>query len=71
MKAYTTKSGVTQYKASFKSIEQAGHDFIGFCLACGNEQEGCEPDMRKAVCESCGKPKVYGGEELVLMGLVH
>ena len=71
MKAYTTKTGVTQYKASFESIEQSDGASIGFCLACGSEQYGCEPDMRKGECESCGKPKVYGGEELVLMGLVH
>ena len=29
-------------------------DNPGLCLACGNEQEGCEPDARKYVCESCG-----------------
>lgn len=28
-----------------------------------------EPDARKYVCESCGKPKVYGAAELAMMGL--
>jgi hypothetical protein len=42
----------------------------GFCLACGETQDGVEPDARKYECESCGESKVYGVEELVLMGLV-
>ena len=41
-------------------------DNPGFCLACGNEQEGCEPDARKYECEACGENKVYGAEELML-----
>ena len=39
-------------------------EYIGICLACGHEQEGVEPDARKYDCESCGKPKVWGAEEL-------
>ena len=42
-------------------------DYMGFCLACGDEAYGVEPDARKYECESCGKPKVYGAEELLLM----
>lgn len=42
----------------------------GFCLACGAEQCGCEPDMRAGTCEACNAPKVYGLEELAAMGLV-
>jgi hypothetical protein len=41
-------------------------DYTGFCLACGNEQEGCEPDARGYTCESCGQPDVYGAQELLL-----
>lgn len=40
----------------------------GICLACGNEQGGCEPDARGYECESCGAHKVYGAEEVVMMG---
>ena len=29
-------------------------DNPGFCLACGSEQEGCEPDARNYECEECG-----------------
>lgn len=41
-------------------------DNPGFCIACGNEQEGCEPDMRKGECENCGSNSVYGAEELLM-----
>jgi hypothetical protein len=40
-------------------------DNPGFCLACGNEQEGCEPDARRYECEACGERQVYGAEELM------
>ena len=43
---------------------------IGFCISCGDEAYGVEPDACKYPCESCGKNTVYGAEELVLMGLV-
>ena len=45
---------------------ESGED-MGFCLACGDEAYGVEPDARKYECESCGKHKVYGAEELLLM----
>lgn len=41
-------------------------DNPGFCLACGEEQEGCEPDARQYECEACGARRVYGAEELLL-----
>jgi hypothetical protein len=41
-------------------------DNPGFCIACGAEQDGCEPDARKYVCEACGKREVYGAEEILL-----
>jgi hypothetical protein len=42
-------------------------DMIGFCIACGEEASGCEPDARKYTCESCGAKKVYGAEEILMM----
>jgi len=39
----------------------------GICLACGATAHGVEPDARQYVCEACGQPKVYGGEEIVMM----
>lgn len=41
-------------------------DNPGFCIACGNEHEGCEPDAREYECEECGELKVYGADELLL-----
>jgi len=41
-------------------------DDPGFCLACGLEHEGIEPDARRYKCESCGARQVYGIEELIL-----
>ena len=42
-------------------------DYTGFCTSCGSEQGGCEPDARHYICESCGKPTVYGAEELLFL----
>lgn len=42
-------------------------DGSGFCLACGEQAWGVEPDARKYECESCGEFKVYGAEECLLM----
>lgn len=37
----------------------------GFCIKCGLECYGVEPDARKYPCESCGEFGVYGAEELL------
>ena len=42
----------------------------GFCLACEEEAYGVEPDARGYTCESCDAKKVYGIEELLLMGKI-
>jgi predicted RNA-binding Zn-ribbon protein involved in translation (DUF1610 family) len=49
-------------------IMAAAHedDNIGFCVNCGEEVSGVEPDARKYQCESCGEDEVYGAEELLL-----
>lgn len=41
-------------------------DNPGFCIACGQEAEGVEPDARRYTCEACGEPAVYGAEELLM-----
>lgn len=43
-------------------------DGTGFCTACGNEQDGCEPDAEGYTCQACGQPAVSGAEQL-LMGV--
>jgi hypothetical protein len=38
----------------------------GFCVVCGEENEGCEPDARCYRCEFCHNTSVYGAEEILL-----
>lgn len=44
----------------------ASLDNPGFCIRCGAEAEGVEPDARRYECEACGENGVYGAEELLL-----
>jgi predicted amidophosphoribosyltransferase len=44
-------------------------DNPGFCISCGKDAEGIEPDARGYECECCGALKVYGADELALMTL--
>jgi hypothetical protein len=46
--------------------EMTGLDNPGFCLACGREADGCEPDAQRYTCESCGAKQVYGAAELLM-----
>jgi hypothetical protein len=41
-------------------------DNPGFCLICGAEADGCEPDAQNYQCESCGAEQVFGADELLL-----
>ena len=41
----------------------------GFCIACGADADGCEPDARNYECEICGENKVFGASELMLMSV--
>lgn len=56
-------------KVTLEQVLEAAEadDCLGFCIACGEEASGVEPDAREYTCESCGEPKVYGAEELLLM----
>jgi hypothetical protein len=49
-------------------LEEDMDTTTGICLACWEEQEGCEPDARNYECESCGEKQVFGAQEIVLMG---
>lgn len=48
-----------------------GDNAEGFCLACGETNDGIEPDARKYSCHCCQAPKVYGAENLLLMRLYY
>jgi len=69
---YKAKSGAMQYRPTAAHARQLMEqsDYPGFCLACGSDHDSVEPDARKYHCTDCGAHKVYGLEELVLMGLV-
>ena len=60
----TKKQAVTLARV-MKAVE-ADAD-LGFCLACGAEQDGCEPDAREYICDTCEQPRVYGAEEILIM----
>jgi predicted RNA-binding Zn-ribbon protein involved in translation (DUF1610 family) len=47
------------------AIESA--EYRGFCLACGIEVDGVEPDARRYACDACGERRVYGAEEVLIM----
>ena len=48
-------------------------DEPGFCLACGAEADGCEPDARQYPCSACeargtcGEGMVFGAEEVCVL----
>jgi predicted RNA-binding Zn-ribbon protein involved in translation (DUF1610 family) len=39
----------------------------GFCLACGAEDDGVEPDAERYECPECGAEMVFGAEQILLM----
>ncbi len=61
----------TKSKITLDQIIEAmdSDDSTGFCLACGEQAYGIEPDAHGYTCDSCGQPKVYGAEELLMMGV--
>jgi hypothetical protein len=59
---------MTKTKVSLDRVMEAiqNDEMIGFCLGCGEENSPVEPDARRYTCESCGEPKVYGAEEILI-----
>lgn len=70
---YTTKTGRIQYKPHEGWLMEVinGSNDMGFCLACAEEVDGVEPDAERDHCPSCYEQKVYGAEQLMLMGLFY
>lgn len=48
-----------------QDLEDEGAD--GACLACGEYAYGIEPDAHDYECESCGRAKVMGAENILLI----
>ena len=51
-----------------EEFQERTGEYEGLCKACGSVRYGVEPDARRYLCETCGERKVFGLEELVLMG---
>ena len=66
---YKAKSGRTLFKPTLNTLQEMIEESQGFCLACGEVQDGVEPDASKYICDCCGEKKVYGAEDLLLRGL--
>jgi hypothetical protein len=45
----------------------AEDDGAGVCRSCLTITYGVEPDARRYLCQACGRPEVYGAEQLVVM----
>ena len=56
MQSYKAKNGAQQYKPAQDWIISAveNDENAGFCLACGDECDGVEPDARRYECDACG-----------------
>jgi hypothetical protein len=55
-------------RPTFGQLEEAmrSNESLGFCLACGEENDGVEPDARNYTCSACGERQVFGAEELMI-----
>ncbi len=51
-----------------KAVEEQmfGLENPGFCVSCGADADGCEPDAREYECVECGEKAVYGAAELLM-----
>jgi hypothetical protein len=63
---YWHKSLTDEVIADAVEREMTTLDNPGFCLVCGVETEGVEPDARNYKCECCGAEQVFGAAELLL-----
>ena len=72
-KQYTAKNGRLQYKPAHGWLVDVieGDNATGFCLACGEDADGVEPDAEAYPCHHCGAAKVYGAENLLIRGLFY
>lgn len=43
-----------------------GTENVGFCLKCGEETDGCEPDAHGYKCDYCGARAVAGAAEVLM-----
>lgn len=72
IETYKTTKGTVRYRPVLteKQYIRCESNYIGFCVACGEPRDGCEPDARRYECHSCNQNLVYGIPELLMMGIV-
>jgi hypothetical protein len=63
-----TKSGKRVFRPVLTAQEFQESDNMGFCISCGETADGVEPDARRYECDLCGEDRIYGLEELLIMG---
>jgi hypothetical protein len=56
-------------KVTLEQVVEAieSQEYAGFCLACGSQADGVEPDAERYRCEACGAHLVYGAEQILIM----
>lgn len=65
-------SNVIDKIGGYDVLEQAvrenmfGMGNIGFCLECGAERDGCEPDAEGYECYNCGAMAVMGADNILI-----
>lgn len=69
-KAEGFPTGTFKVTADKATYLQVNDEYTGYCIVCGEEAEGVEPDARRYECEFCGEGGVYGAEELMLAGRI-
>jgi len=67
-KTKTDKVHITITEAEMEEI-MFGNDYgRGFCIVCGADRYGCEPDAENYHCDDCGSKAVMGAEQALLLG---
>lgn len=66
------KRGLWHKSLTDERISEASADCMvsldnpGFCLLCGTDAAGVEPDAENYQCEQCGAEQVFGADALLL-----
>jgi hypothetical protein len=70
-KQYRARNGNLQYKPADQWLIDVieTDNATGFCLACGQDVDGIEPDAEHDTCPHCWADKVFGAENLLERGL--
>ena len=65
-KAQEKLYALVEGKDTFELLSEATESHEGICLACGEIQDGCEPDATEYNCHSCNQLKVMGLETALM-----